>query len=94
MNWIETTLRKGKHPKICRDMFITYNSSGYELVKVKNGTITTRERLRKDEAKEIIKEHDLNFMMSTMFNNCYTYRTRKSNDLVTKLIANARNKQR
>lgn len=90
MNWVETTLRKCKKPKICKDIFITYSSKGYELVKVKNGTIATREKLRKFRAKEIIKEHGLKFLISTIFKNCYTYRTHKSNILVQNLIANQR----
>lgn len=87
MDWIETTLRKGtKTPKICRDMFITDSRGEFVLGIVKNGRMKTRKSLSEDRAKEIIKEKSL-IPMSSIFSNCYTYRTQKSTNLVYKLLA-------
>ena len=86
MDWTETTLRRGtKTPKICRDMFITDSRGKFALGVVKNGRMYRSEALSVSRAKELIKEKSL-VPISSIFNNCYTYRTQKSTDLVYEVL--------
>ena len=60
MEWIKTTLRKGtKSPRICRDMFITDSRGKFEIVIVKNGSISTRNTIEKESAIEMISRFSL-----------------------------------
>lgn len=87
MEWMETTLRRGtKTPKICRDMFITDSRGYFALGIVKNGRMKSKEPLNTDKAKELIKEKSL-VPISSIFSDCYTYRTQKSTDLVYQILS-------
>ena len=87
MDWMETTLRRGtKTPKICRDMFITDSRGKFALGVVKNGRMKLKEPLSEARAKELIKEKSL-VPISSIFSDCYTYRTQKSTDLVYRLLS-------
>lgn len=87
MSWQETTLRKGtKIPKICRDMFITDSRGAFYLCEVKNGRVATRQEITKKDADGFIKHQNL-IRCRSIFNNCYTYRTEKSAELVSKLLS-------
>ena len=87
MKWIETTLRKGKQPKVCRDMFITNSFGTLQLCKVKNGKIFYKMVIDDFDFKRHVKEHNLIFTRNVIFNNCGTWRTCKSTKLVNKLMA-------
>lgn len=89
LEWQETTLRKGtKTPKICRDMFITDSRGNWAVSIVNNGVMKSRENLSRAEASSLIREHDLTGVPSSAFNQCYTYRTNKSNELIGRILIN------
>lgn len=90
MKWIETTLRKGKHPKICRDMFITDSFGTFKLVKVKNGKVYYKVVISSLSATEYINEHVLIKVADGIFKNCASYRTHKSTKLVNTLITKSK----
>ena len=86
LEWQETTLRKGtKTPKICRDMFIADSNGNYQLCKVKNGKLSSCEQVTKRVANLYIARFSLVFIDST-FADCRTYRTVKSQALVSNAI--------
>lgn len=90
MKWIETTLRKGtKKPKVCRDMFITDSRGNYAITTVKNGRVFRREKINSTNARKLVNEHDLQ-PVSTIFSDCYTYRTEASNKMIAELFRSYR----
>lgn len=85
--WKKTTLRKGTlNPRICRDMFITNSNGVFTFAEVKNGSISTKERLTECEARKLISDHSL-VSMKTAFKGCYTYRDYESTALVMSLLS-------
>ena len=81
---LETTLRKGtKSPRVCRDMFITDSHGEYALCSVKNGTLVTNEKITVSQAQFMCDKFSLVYVASDIFKNYGTYRTEKSNGLVS-----------
>lgn len=86
-NWQETTLRKGtKTPKICKDMFIADSSGSFTFCEVKNGQLTSKITLEKDDALNLISSKNLVAVSDSVFRNCKTYRTEISNKLIVDLL--------
>mgnify|MGYP003464417988 FL=1 len=86
-NWQETTLRKGtKNPKICKDMFIADSSGSFTFCEVKNGQLTSKITLEKDDALNLISSKNLVAVSDSVFRNCKTYRTEISNKLIVDLL--------
>ena len=87
MQWQETTLRKGtKKPKICRDAFITDSRGKWAISFVSNGRQKYRKDISVSEANDVIRLHKLTAVPCSIFNNCYTYRTEKSNKLIADIL--------
>ena len=89
--WCDTTLRKGTNtPKICRDMFVCNSMGKLELIVVKNGRVRDRQLLNIMQANEIINNNNLKNVPSDTFNNCSSWRTAKSNDLIEEILSKVR----
>lgn len=87
-NWTETTLRKGtKKPKICRDMFIADSRGSFTFCEVKNGQMVKQDNIERTEAEKIIEANKLVGVSDRTFNNCKTYRTKNSNNLIENLLS-------
>jgi hypothetical protein len=85
--WVETTLRKGTNtPKICRDMFLSQSGSYFMLVIVKNGRLFSKTNITIGEASRFQRLHHLK-SVSSIFRGAFSYRTQKSNDLISSLLS-------
>jgi len=82
--WKDTT---EKDEKIYNDMFIVDSGGKYEYVEVYKGNIRDRKELTFSEKENLIKNNNL-IKRGEVFENCFTYRSKKSWELIDKLIKN------
>jgi len=88
--WVETEAKKGiKHGVITQDTFINFSDGKYTFVSVKDGEVAVKEVLPENKACDLIYKNKLVGVAHSIFRNSSTFRTKLSNKLVEKLLAEA-----